>query len=318
MERLEFRAMGCHMMAIADSSDGAAPLPQVPQWFETWEQALSRFRDDSELNQLNRSAGTPFQASDLLWEVIQVSLNAARESNGLVTPTLLAALESAGYDRSFETIAPAGGPAAPEQPSAFAPIATLGPRVRAPIADWRSIKCDPATRSVCLPPGARLDFGGIAKGWAADQAARRLGMFAPALIDAGGDISISAPLSNGDRWSIGITDPAEPDRDLEVLLIARGGVATSGRDYRRWKRNGEWQHHIIDPRTGEPADTDVITATVIARTTAQAEMAAKKTLILGSQAGLLWLESQPDLAGVLVLESGYVLHSRQVENYMEN
>jgi FAD:protein FMN transferase len=301
MQRLEFKAMGCHMLALVDSPNPIEPLNQVPVWFEAWEQALSRFRAESELNQLNRNAGHPMQTSPVLWEAIQASLQAARQSDGIVTPTLLAALESAGYDRTFESIRPGA--------SAQRPGWTL-------VGDWRAIECEESTRSVWIPPGMRLDLGGIAKGWAADQAVRRLEIYGAALVDAGGDLAVSGPLSNGDRWPIGVADPSEPERNLELLLIGQGGVATSGRDYRRWQRNGVWQHHIIDPRTGEPAETDVITATVIAPTAIQAEAAAKRVFILGGRSGLDWLEGQSTMAGLIVLEGGYVLHSHRLADYI--
>lgn len=293
--------MGCHMLALVDSTEPVDQVSRVPEWFEEWEQALSRFREDSELNRLNRNAGRPLQTSPVLWQVIQASLQAAHQSNGMVTPTLLAALESAGYDRTFEALELSG---ARQRPGWML------------VGDWRAIECDATTRSICLLPGMRLDLGGIAKGWAADQAAQRLGEYGPALIDAGGDIAVSGPQANGDRWPIGVADPSEPERNLEMLLIARGAVATSGRDYRRWQRNGVWQHHIIDPRTGEPADTDIVTATVIAPTAVEAEVAAKRVLISGSRAGLDWLEEQPSMAGLIVLESGYVLNSHRLEGYL--
>ncbi len=295
--------MGCHMQVLVDAPHGVNQMNQVPDWFEDWEQTLSRFRADSELNRLNQNAGEPVRVSDVLWQVLQVSLYAARQSDGIVTPSLLAALESAGYDRTFEALEPS---AMHQRPGWMM------------VGDWRTIECDAATRSVCLPPGMRVDLGGIAKGWAADQAARRLAEYAPALIDAGGDIAISGPQINGDRWPIGVADPGEPERNLEVLMIAQGAVATSGRDYRRWQRNGVWQHHIIDPRTGEPAETDVIAATVIAPNALDAEVAAKMVLILGSRAGLDWLENQSTLAGLFVREGGYVIHSQRLEDYLES
>jgi len=101
-----------------------------------------------------------------------------------------------------------------------------------------------------------------------------------------------------------------------MLKLGRCGVATSGRDYRRWQQNGAWQHHIIDPRTGQPAETDVFSATVIAPDVRQAEMATKTALILGSQAGLAWLEAQTSLTGMLVLEDGQVLQDSRFEKYI--
>jgi thiamine biosynthesis lipoprotein len=91
-------------------------------------------------------------------------------------------------------------------------------------------------------------------------------------------------------------------------------VATSGRDYRRWKQDGRWNHHIIDPRTGEPAVTDVLTATVVAPNVMEAEMAAKVVLILGSREGLEWLERRSGYAGLVVQETGAVITSRAFNN----
>src|SRR2546423_11884134 len=106
MQQCAFHAMSCQMLALVDTDTptAAQALAQVPDWFAQWERQLSRFRDDSELMRLNRSTGRPVHVSRVLWEVIEAALAAARQSDGLVTPTLLDALEVAGYDRSFETI----------------------------------------------------------------------------------------------------------------------------------------------------------------------------------------------------------------------
>ncbi len=347
MQRLEFRAMGCQMLAVLDVEEpvwsvspadhgNSVPavadrelLSQVPHWFGEWEQVLSRFRQDSELNWLNRSAGRPVKVSPVLWEVTHRALRAARESDGLVVPTLLNALEAAGYDRSFEALK--RGPltlsmADPEPDGGLwhrgherlseAPADRGGAAMSAvKCEDWRAIQCDRHTRSITLPRGLRLDFGGIAKGWAADQAARRLGVHQPALVDAGGDIAVSGPRADGEAWPIGVADPLAPDTQFELLRLCSGGVATSGRDYRRWQHNGAWQHHIIDPRTGYPAQTDVLSATVVAPTAVMAEVAAKVVLILGSRDGLAWLEERPALAGLLILDDGRVLYSRRLNRY---
>ena len=91
-----------------------------------------------------------------------------------------------------------------------------------------------------------------------------------------------------------------PENDLEMLYLAGEGVATSGQDYRFWNLNGTRMHHIIDVRTGRPAESDVYSVTVVAPDVIQAEMAAKVVLILGSEEGLSWLEDQPDHAGYIV------------------
>lgn len=280
-----------------------SPLQEVPGWFEDWEQRLSRFRKSSELSELNRQSGRLVQVSGVLWEVLQVASEAVQWSNSLVLPTLLGSLEAAGYDRSFESLDPLKASRQQED-------------YRQGLKDWRAIEWHAHSRSLCLPSGVRLDLGGVAKGWAADEAARRMGMHGPSMIDAGGDIAVSGLMADGQRWPVGVEDPSAPDRSLELLMLDKGGLATSGRDYRRWQTDGKWQHHIIDPRTGRPADTDVLSATIIAPTACQAEVAAKVALILGSREGSDWLESRPNMAGLLVLEDGKVMRSSRLKNYL--
>ncbi len=120
----------------------------MPGWFAAWERALSRFREDSELVALNRRAGAgPTPVSATLWAVIGSSLEAARLSGGLVTPTLLDALKRAGYDRDF---------AAMEREVTALPLGAI--RLQG-ADDWRLVHLDAYRRAVALPRGVRLDLG---------------------------------------------------------------------------------------------------------------------------------------------------------------
>lgn len=299
---LKFHAMGCEMLAALDSESLQAErtLASVPEWFESWEQSLSRFREDSELSELNRHAGQPWKVSQTLWRVFQAARQAEQRSQGLVTPGVLGALIHAGYDRSF---------------SELAPLSTDLPAASLPTQPCSMIK-DETAHTICLPPGLGLDFGGIAKGWAANQAVQKLRAYGPALVDAGGDIAVSGRPLDGSPWAIGVADPSRPEHDLGTLLLVSGGVATSGIDYRRWQQGGAWKHHIIDPRTGAPAETDVLSVTVVGSTIMEAETAAKVVLILGSREGLAWLESQPGLEGLIILQDQGQLASRNFSNYL--
>ena len=310
MKKVEFRAMGCRMQALVDSHARrvTAPLLQAPVWFEQWEQSLSRFRPDSELNLLNRSRGLPFTASQPLWDVLNLALRAEDDSGGLVTPVVLDALEFAGYDRSFDLLPQdLAGTLTVQADGALNPPERIpGPPTLAPSLS-EGIELDHAARTVTLRPGLRLDFGGVAKGWAAHQAMRRLSHYSPALVSAGGDIAVSGPRLDGSPWPVGITNPFKPHEHIALLHLGRGGVATSGRDYRRWRQGEAARHHIIDPRHGLPAVTDILSATVVAPDVMQAEMAAKTVFILGSRAGLEWLAHRPHYAVYLVLEGATVI-----------
>lgn len=304
MYRIEFKAMGCQMLAILDSTaaNGQEKLDRVPAWFEEWEQVLSRFRTDSELSCLNRSPHQAVSVSPTLWEVFRAAQTAEQRSGGLVTPLVYTALVTAGYDRSFDELEENGTPVNDHEIPAIGVL--------------ESVELDLAARTLTLPAGARLDFGGVAKGWAANEAVNRLKAYGPALVDAGGDIAVSGLRSDGQPWPIEIADPMEPEGALAMLKLGRNGVATSGKDYRHWMQNGKARHHIIDPRTSAPADTDVLAATIVAPSVLEAETAAKTALILGGDEGLNWLEAQNGLAGVLALDDGEVLFSRRMDQYL--
>src|SRR5512138_191577 len=303
LHRLEFHAMGCEMLAVVDGESTPSLLAKVPEWFEEWEQVLSRFRYDSELTRLNQIHEQPVQMSDTLWQVLQTARNAERLTDGLVTPTLLDAIIEAGYDRPFDVLPH-------ETPFVSHPVLTATQPLTAIVVDG-------STRTVTLPVGMSLDFGGSAKGWAAHQAMKRLQADGPSLVNAGGDIAVSGVRADGSPWQIGIANPFQREENIETLFLESCGVATSGKDRRRWTRNGVTQHHIIDPATSQPAETDLLTVTVVAPDVMEAEAAAKAAFILGSRVGLEWIEARPRLAALFILDDGQVLYSQKIEDFVQ-
>jgi thiamine biosynthesis lipoprotein len=309
MKQIEFHAMGSQMAVFVDRDDLPAvqALAKVPSWFEEWEQILSRFRPDSDLNRLNGKAGQPVRVHPILLEVIEASLQAARMTDGLVLPTLLKPLQQAGYEQSFDRISK----------GVDAPITRVSTSSEvAGETNWGRIEIDRSHFTVCIPASMGLDLGGIGKGWAAWQAMQRLEEIGPVLVDASGDLAISGPRADGSPWAVGIADPLRVQESLGLLAVDAAGVATSGVDYHRWMKDGAWKHHIIDPRTRQPAETDLVSVTVVAPDAIQAEAAAKAALIQGSETGLAWLESRPELSGLLASQDGRVLVSSGMPQLM--
>jgi thiamine biosynthesis lipoprotein len=277
-----FRAMNTGVGFWVWSTDRErTPMIQAGmQWAEDLfagvEAELSRFRSTSALSRLNRAAGHgPQVISPMLWTVLVAALDAAHESGGIYDPTVLRSLEHAGYDRSFDVIEPVG----PEELNA-PPAPTFG--------SWRRVRLDDATRSVDLPGDLALDLGGIAKGWTVDHVALALAPLGPVLVDAGGDLRVVGTV-DGELWPVGVQEPFTPERDRALVRLRCGALATSSIGGRRWQRGDRMLHHVIDPRTGTSADTDLYAVTVYAPDATTADVAAKVVLVLGSGAATAYL-----------------------------
>jgi FAD:protein FMN transferase len=286
MRREEFRAMGTTISLLLPESQVEMGAQIVRTLFSEWEQTLSRFLPESELSRLNQQAGTPVAVSDLLYDVLATALTAALATGGVYDPALLDQLVQLGYDRTFDDL-----PAV-----RFDPVIPGEPGGR-----WRGIKVDPIHRHVTLPAGIKLDFGGIAKGMAVDAALERLHLsgVSQAMVNAGGDLAVLGLPPAADQWPVAV-----PGREQfwSIPLIS-GAIATSGIAHRHWWQGNTLRHHILDPRTGLPAQSDLWSVTVVADRCEQAEVAAKVAFILGSRSGANFLREHR-IAGLLVREDG--------------
>ena len=264
-------------------------LLRAEEFFACVEDELSRFRRDSSLTGLNDAAGTGWQAvSPLLWTVLTTALDAAEDSGGIYDPTLLDALERIGYDRTFEGVE-TGSPTT---------TVTTG----ASFSNWRRVQLDSATRRVSLPADLGVDLGGIAKGWTVDRVALSLAGLGPVLVDAGGDLRVIGTV-DGESWPVAVQDPFEPAGDRGVVRLRDGALATSSIGGRRWRRGDRVYHHVLDPRTGMPAQSDLHTVTVRAPSASMGDVAAKVALVLGSGSGATYLVNR-GLSGLLTTIEG--------------
>jgi thiamine biosynthesis lipoprotein len=280
-------------------------LTYTERLFVQTESRLSRFRPNSELSRLNRAAGQPFKASQMLYAIVKLALDWRARTGGIFDPTILNDLVAWGYDRPFldiqaeqQALADSGATAA-RVPTPAMQTSADGNRRNPSSID---IKLD-LKGQITLPPGIGLDLGGIAKGWTAQRAAQRLGVLGPALVDAGGDIACVGAPPNG-PWMVGVADPQVEDQDLAFLSLSSEAVATSSRVHRRWLHRGQAAHHLIDPRTRAPAITNIVSATVIAPRLPDAEIHAKTALILGEKDGVAYLDGIPGITSILITDDG--------------
>jgi FAD:protein FMN transferase len=321
MEYDEFSAMNTAVLCAAeightgDNRRAAAGFAAVREWVAECEARFSRFRPDSELCRLNRASGHWFPASEDLYELLETALELHDLTSGLFDPSILPALQQAGYDRSMEDIRKTG-----DQPAGLRP----GAGVASP-SHFAQTEMDGERRAIRLPEGVQIDLGGLAKGWIVERAARLLSIYSLACaVDAGGDMvlagvpgefaeSTANRLSSGRHtldgyqqpgWQVALEDPRDPQNTLAVLRVGPGALVTSSVSRRRWTQQGQPRHHIIDPRTGQPAESAWLSVTVFAYRATWAEAFAKAILLAGPQEALMLARRVPELRFIAVNPDG--------------
>lgn len=252
-ERRAFRAMGtsCMVGVTVRPGQGLAArkaLMAGEAEVAACETALSRFDSRSDLSRVNASSGRWVEVDERLVTAVRAAIRAREETGGRFDPTILPALVAAGYDRTFDELS--------ERPAETA-------------AGWRAaaeLEADPERGAVRIERGAGLDLGGIGKGFSAGRALDAMSRAAleldGALVDLGGDIAVHGLPPDGTLWRVAVADARRPGTTLGTLGLLEGGVATSGRDRRRFGPDRSL-HHLIDPATGAPADEGPLAVTVV-------------------------------------------------------
>ncbi len=269
--RLTIHGLGAEAAALAWQRVGVET--------EVVEQAMSRFRSDSEISRLNLVAGSasPTTVSARLYRALSASLRAWRSTGGRFDPRVLADLERLGY---------AGAPLddTPRSPTvAGSPSAADRASERPLDAPWLVRR--PRERRVSL--SAPVDLGGIGKGlalrwaWRVLQGARPAG----ALLEAGGDLVAGGPSPKGGPWLVGIEDPAGDPAPVAVIAVSDAAVCTSSSRINRWRApDGRPVHHLIDPATREPGGDGLLAVTVAGPDPAWAEVWSKALFLAGRSA----------------------------------
>lgn len=270
----------------ADAGRADAALVVTAARIGAWAARLTRYTETSDLARLNADpAAAAVTVRPTLAAVLRWAATAAPETDGLLDVTLLDARLAAEH-----------GDETPVRPAAWSLVD--GPR---------------GTGRVLRSAPCRFDLDGVAKGAIADRALALLRRWPAALVDADGDIALRT--GRGRTWEIAVADPRDPAADLGVLALddripgGSHGIATSGTSIHRWPdgAGGAPRHHLIDPRTGRPARTDLVQVTVLAGSARRAEVLAKSALIAGMDAGLALLDAADVRAALLLRTDGDVV-----------
>ncbi len=269
-------------VAGGDEERARAGVAEAFAAFERVEAVMNEWRPDSPLSALNAAAGSGawVELPGDLCRVLSLALDGARRTGGLFDPTW-AALRDLWRFGDGET-------GVPPPPAAVAE--------RCPLVDHRALELVPAPgacRARLGRAGMQVGLGGIAKGWAVDEAARRLrarglGDF---LVQAGGDL-YAAGRRGGRPWLVGVRDPrGPPERSFAFLAVSDRAFSTSG-DYEHFfVAGGRRYHHLIDPRTCRPGRASRA-ATVLAASAVEAEVLSKAAFLLGGREALRLVERE--------------------------
>ncbi|MCL1975286.1 MAG: FAD:protein FMN transferase [Firmicutes bacterium] len=263
-----------------------------------YEALFSRTIEGSDIWRINNAKGAPVVVEEKTAELLQAGLDFSAFSGGFfdITVGRLCALWDFG-----------GNPSVPAAENLAEALATV---------DYRQVSISGTTVQLANDK-TWLDVGGIAKGYIADQLAHFLkeNGVKRALIDLGGNIVTVGRKPDGRPWHIGVEQPfSEHSELIGSLNVAEASVVTSGIYERQFIENNILYHHILDPVNGMPAESDVISATIISKSSAIGDALSTIVILVGSENAIPLLENNSDLQGaIFMLKSGELLQYGKVD-----
>lgn len=256
------------------------------------------YHPESGVSKINRSQGEMLEVAPEIIDVITTSLRYSELTKGAFDITIGPLIKLWGFKK---------GEGIPDREKLREALKLVG---------YQKIKVDREGKTVMLlQPGAMIDLGGVAKGYAVTKACQRLKDMgiSSALIDAGGDIQVMGG-KFGRPWRLGVQHPREKNRLTAILELNEGAVATSG-DYERFFIFKDRRyHHILDPVTGFPA-RECISVTITAASCLVADILSTAVFILGPDEGMRLIEEMEGVEGIIVTEEG-VLFSTGIERFI--
>jgi thiamine biosynthesis lipoprotein len=294
------------LVQSATGGDEPRHLDEVQAYVEHLERLWSRFLPMSELTRVNQHSRVPVPVSRPTFDLIQLAVDSWRASDGLFDPSVGTAMLQCGYDRTFSELSH----------DAISGRTSTATAVLAPTSGCAGIELDEASLTVTLPLDVQLDLGGIGKGRAADLVANRLqdNGVETACINLGGDLRCIGGHALDGGWGIDVEHPFDATRSIAVLGLTEGAVATSARTRRCWATPRGTMHHLVDPTTGQPADTGLAQVTVLAAEAAAAEVLAKSAYLAGPVSGRELIEAS-GAAALLVTDVGDVMEAGPIGRF---
>ncbi len=266
-----------------------------------YEKLFSRFDEQSQLFRINNAHGAPVDVDSELAQFIKTSLAYCEASNGLFDITMGSVTRLWNFKNG--TI-----PAKDDVHAALEHV------------NWRGVHVNGSTVQLA-DPEACLELGGIAKGYIADGVLDVLARHGVehAIVNLGGNVAVMGGRPDGTPWQVGLRQPIASHgipvtATFAAVGVASGSVVTSGVYERAFTSDGKAYHHIIDPRTGFPAESDVVSATVVSHTSLEGDGYSTSLILMGVEGALQFAAQHPEIDIVLVDTQGRVFATPGIGN----
>lgn len=259
-----------------------------------FESIFSRTIATSDIGRINDAAGTPVQVADETADIVGKALAYCEESGGAFDITIGAVSSLWDYHQGI-----------------VPPDDALDEAVRH--VDYTKVLVDGNTITL-LDPAAKLDLGGIAKGYIADDLCQMLAESGctSGFVNLGGNVKTLGSKPDGSPWHVGIQDPNDEAGAVVAAVYSKAdgtSVVTSGLYERQFSSDGKRYWHILDPRTGRPVQTDLVSATIVSRASIDGDGYTKPLFMMGHDEALAWINAHDGIEGIVVSADGAITQS---------
>lgn len=296
-ETVEIFAMDTIMDLTVYGESASKLLTEARQLVQKYEGLFSVNTRTSDVAKLNQSSGRVVQVSPETYELIQKSIEISKKTEGLFDISIYPLVRAWGFTKEEYRVPE------PEE------LGRLLEKV-----DASKIRLEPDNR-VTLPEGMEIDLGGIAKGYLSQKLTElfREGGAQAAVVSLGGNVQTFGKKPDGTPFMVGITDPSDGTSVLGTIRIGEKAVITSGSYQRYFEKDGKKYHHIIDKRTGAPAQSDLMSVTVIGEDGVTADSLATALFVMGKEKAVQFAASHPEIQLVLVDTKSQIWTSEGIE-----
>lgn len=298
-------ALGTIIRLSAFGENGTFAIDEAILMINDIDDKMSAFKDNSDISRINDNSGSNFQlVSADTYFILKKAIEYCKLTKGAFDPTIRPLVNL--WNRGMEQ----------EQLPDVDSI-----KEKLSLVNYNDILFDENSRNIKLKNiGQQIDLGGIAKGFAADKV-RDIFIrhnIKHALIDLGGNIYVLGSKPNNTFWNIGIQNPYKPrGQYLGVLKVKNKSIVTSGNYEKYFLKDGKRYHHIIDPKTGFPSESRIISATIISDNSIDGDGLSTGIYILGVEKSLELIETLENIDAILVTNDNKVFLTSSIKNAFE-